>query len=64
MVRTDAHQLRTVAGDSAQAEAVKARFENGVLEVTVPVQEPKQTRRQIPIESAAPATAETSGKAA
>ena len=50
--------------EGAKGEEAKARFENGVLEVTVPVQEPKETRRQIPIESAAPAPAETSGKAA
>ena len=50
--------------EGSQGEDAKARFENGVLEVTVLVQEPKETRRQIPIESAAPAPAETSGKAA
>lgn len=48
--------------EGAKGEEAKARFENGVLEVTVPVQEPKETRRQIPIESAAPAPAP--GKAA
>jgi HSP20 family protein len=50
--------------EGAKGEEAKARFENGVLEVTVPVQESKETRRQIPIESAAPAPAETPGRAA
>jgi HSP20 family protein len=50
--------------EGAKGEEAKARFENGVLEVTVPVQEPKETRRQIPIESAAAAPAEAPGKAA
>jgi HSP20 family protein len=36
--------------EGAGAEQARARFENGVLEITVPVQEPTGKRRQIPIE--------------
>jgi HSP20 family protein len=36
--------------EGANAEQAKARFDNGVLEITVPVQEPANKRRQIPID--------------
>jgi HSP20 family protein len=36
--------------EGANAEQAKARFENGVLEITVPVQETGAKKRQIPIE--------------
>jgi HSP20 family protein len=36
--------------DGASAEQAKAQFNNGVLEVTVPVPEAKVRRREIPIE--------------
>ena len=35
--------------DSAKIDEAKAEFQNGVLEVTVPTDEQRQTRRQIPI---------------
>ena len=35
--------------EGAQVENAKASFENGVLEVTIPVPESQQRRRQIPI---------------
>jgi len=37
--------------EGANAEQAKARFENGVLEISVPVQEAANRRRQIPIEN-------------
>jgi HSP20 family protein len=49
--------------EGAKVDEAKARFENGVIEVTVPVQAQKEKRRQIPIESAA-APSGSSGKAA
>lgn len=60
--------------EGAKVDEAKAKFENGVLEVTVPVQAQKEKRRQIQIDSApapaqagsapAPAQAGSSGKAA
>ena len=50
--------------EGAKVEEARARFANGVLEVTVPLQEQKEQRRQIPIEAAAPAQRGASGKAA
>ena len=49
--------------EGAKAEEAKAKFENGLLEVTVPVQEQKEKRREIPIESA-PSQSGAPGKAA
>jgi len=49
--------------EGAQVDEAKAKFDNGVLDVTVPIQAQKETRRQIPIESSGK-TSETSGKAA
>lgn len=37
--------------EGANAEQARAKFENGVLEVTVPVPEEKSQRKQIPIQS-------------
>jgi HSP20 family protein len=59
--------------EGAKVDEAKAKFENGVLEVTVPVQAQKEKRRQIQIEgsasaqagsASAPAQAGSSGKAA
>ena len=50
--------------EGAKVEEARAKFVNGVLEVTVPVQERKEKRREIPIEPAAPAQAGAPGKAA
>jgi HSP20 family protein len=36
--------------EGANGEQARARFENGVLEILVPVQEPVNKRRQIPID--------------
>jgi HSP20 family protein len=35
----------------AQTESAQARFENGVLEISVPVPDESQKRRQIPVEA-------------
>jgi HSP20 family protein len=48
--------------EGVNIEEARARFENGVLEVTVPVREQRTRRREIPIE--APSSAASSGKAA
>ena len=45
-------------------EEARAKFANGLLEVTVPLQEQKEKRREIPIEAAAPAQGGAPGKAA
>lgn len=46
--------LRVIAlPEGAKVNDAQARFENGVLEVTVPVTTPEAKRRQIPIESGA-----------
>ncbi len=45
--------------EDAKLDQAKAQFNNGVLEVTIPVPESEHTRRQIPIESEA--KARTSG---
>jgi HSP20 family protein len=37
--------------EGAKVDDARARFENGVLEITVPVQEQRTKRREIPIES-------------
>ena len=36
--------------EGAKAETARARFENGVLEISVPVEEPRSQRREIPLE--------------
>jgi HSP20 family protein len=50
--------------EGAKVDQAKANFDNGVLEVTIPVEDPKEKRRQIPISSATPATSGTAEKAA
>lgn len=47
--------------EGANAEQARARFENGMLEITVPVQEQNAQRRQIPIESASQEKSQTAG---
>ncbi len=37
--------------EGAKVENAKAQFNNGVLEITVPVSEPERKRREIPIEA-------------
>jgi HSP20 family protein len=49
--------------EGAKAEEARAKLENGLLEVAVPVQEQKEKRREIPIE-AAPTQSGAPGKAA
>jgi len=39
--------------ESVDPEQVRAQFTNGVLEITIPVQQAQRRRRQIPIESSA-----------
>src|SRR4051812_17146733 len=43
--------------EGANAEQARAKFENGVLEVTVPVPEEKTQRKQIPIQAVSNASA-------
>jgi HSP20 family protein len=43
--------------EGANVEQARAKFENGVLEVTVPVPEEKAQRKQIPIQSGSAASA-------
>ena len=50
--------------EGAKIDETRAKFENGILEVTVPVQEQQSKRREIPIEASSPNTASGSGKAA
>jgi len=50
--------------EGAKVEEARAKFVNGVLEVTVPVQERKEKRREIPIEPGQPAQSGASGQAA
>ncbi|MCU1239088.1 MAG: heat shock protein Hsp20 [Candidatus Solibacter sp.] len=50
--------------EGVNPEEAKATFQNGVLEITIPVQAQKEQRRQIPIESTPQAQAQDSGKAA
>ena len=47
--------------EGANVEQAKATFENGVLEVSVPVPEEKTRRKQVPIQSGSAAAA-TSGR--
>jgi HSP20 family protein len=49
--------------EGAKVEEARAKFTNGLLEVTIPVQEQKEKSREIPIEPAAPAQG-VPGKAA
>jgi HSP20 family protein len=46
--------------DGVNAEQARAKFENGVLEVTVPVSEEKTQRKQIPIQTGSTAAASAS----
>lgn len=48
--------------DGAKIDDAGAKFENGVLEVTVPTEEPKTKRREIPIQSGSQASTGSSGQ--
>jgi len=48
--------------DGAKTDDARAKFENGVLEITVPTQELKSNRREIPIQDASQATKGSSGQ--
>jgi HSP20 family protein len=48
--------------DGAKTDDARARFENGVLEVTIPTEEPKSKRREIPIQGGSQATTPGSGQ--
>jgi HSP20 family protein len=50
--------------DGVNVDQAKAKFENGVLEVTLPLAEEAGKRRRIQVESSATASAENSQKAA
>jgi HSP20 family protein len=49
--------------EGAQAEQAKAEFRNGVLEIDIPLPEPKSQRRQIPISAGAQAAGTATHKA-
>jgi HSP20 family protein len=50
--RTYGSFMRTIPiPEDAQMDSAKATFENGVLTISIPVQESQQRRREIPIES-------------
>jgi HSP20 family protein len=42
--------------EGAKVDEAKAKFEKGVLEITVPLEEPRNQTREIPIEASSPAT--------
>jgi HSP20 family protein len=48
--------------EGAKPDEAKARFEDGVLEVTVPTEEQKPKRREIPIQGGSQSTAGASGQ--
>jgi HSP20 family protein len=48
--------------DGAKAEEAHAKFENGVLEIAVPMDEERNKRREIPIESSAGAPESSAAK--
>lgn len=48
--------------DGAKTDDVRAKFENGVLEVTVPTEARRSKRREIPIQGASQATKGSSGQ--
>jgi len=48
--------------EGAKPEEAKAKFENGVLEVTVPTEEQKPKRREIPIQGGSQSTAGAAGQ--
>jgi HSP20 family protein len=50
--------------EGANVDQAKAKFDNGVLEVTVPVPEQKSNRRQVPIEAGSSGSGGGSQKAA
>jgi HSP20 family protein len=50
--------------EGANAEQAQARFENGVLEITIPVPKQESNRRQIPVQAASASPADNSQKAA
>jgi HSP20 family protein len=50
--------------EGADSEKARARFENGVLELTVPIRQQQKKSREIPIETRSPSSAGTSEKAA
>ena len=64
--RTERHYgrfYRTIPlPEGANSEQAKARFNNGVLEVTIPVQEEKSNRRRIPLESGGKTSERTGGE--
>jgi HSP20 family protein len=49
--------------EGTKADEAKAKFENGMLEVTIPVEEQKEERRQIPIEQTTAAQSGGAGNA-
>ena len=50
--------------ENANVEQAKAKFENGVLEISIPVAEQPNDRKQIPIQSASAASTKSGGSVA
>jgi HSP20 family protein len=50
--------------EGADPEKARAKFENGVLELTVPIQQQQKKSREIPVEASSPSSAGPSEKAA
>ena len=50
--------------DGASVDQARAKFENGVLEVTIPLAEESRERRRIQVEGSRATSTETSQKAA
>jgi HSP20 family protein len=48
--------------EGADVEQARARFQDGMLEVTVPVKEPQSSRREIPIDTGASGSARQTGQ--
>jgi HSP20 family protein len=48
--------------EGADVEQARARFQDGILEVTVPVKEPQSNRREIPIDTSASSSAQQTGQ--
>jgi HSP20 family protein len=48
--------------EGADVEQARARFQDGILEVTVPVKEPQSNRREIPIDTGASGSAQQTGQ--
>jgi hypothetical protein len=48
--------------EGANGEQARAKFQDGILEVTIPVKEPQSNRRAIPIDTGASGSSQQSGQ--